>query len=102
VTGTPNEDESGPARPPQEMRLRSRRAPVTRLSRKVLLGLGAATAFGIGGALFLALKPQQRPASSELYNTDNRNTPDGLASLPKDYTHRPGQIGAAARPAAPR
>jgi type IV secretion system protein TrbI len=89
VTGAPNEEESGPARPPQEMRLRSRRAPVTRLSRKVLLGLGAASAFGIGSALFLALKPQQRAASSELYNTDNRNTPNGLASLPKDYTGLP-------------
>jgi len=89
VTGAPNEEESGPARPPQEMRLRSRRTPVTRLSRKVLLGLGAAAALGIGGALFLALKPQQRAANSELYNTDNRNTPDGLASLPKDYTGLP-------------
>jgi type IV secretion system protein TrbI len=86
VTGAPREEQSGPARPPQEMRLRSRRAPVTRLSRKVLLGLGAATAFGIEGALFLALKPQHRTASSELYNTDNHNTPDGLANLPKDYT----------------
>jgi type IV secretion system protein TrbI len=89
VTAEPREEESGPARPPQEMRLRSRRAPVTRLSRKVLLGLGTAGAFGIGGALFLALKPQHRTASSELYNTDNRNTPDGLASLPKDYTGLP-------------
>lgn len=89
MTGAPDEEESGPARPPQEMRLRSRRAPVTRLSRKVLLGLGAATAFGIGGALFLALKPQPRTASSELYNIDNRNTADGLASLPKDYTGLP-------------
>jgi type IV secretion system protein TrbI len=71
------------------MRLRVRRAPVTRLSRKVLLGLGAAAALGIGGALFLALKPQHRTASSELYDTNNRNTPDGLATLPKDYTGLP-------------
>jgi type IV secretion system protein TrbI len=89
VTGSSDGEESGPARPPQEMRLRSRRAPVTRLSRKVLLGFGTASAFGIGGALFLVLKPQQRAASSELYNTDNRSTPDGLASLPKDYTGLP-------------
>ena len=66
--------------------MRVRRAPVTRLSRKVLLGLGAAAALGIGGALFLALKPQHRTAGSELYDTNNRNTPDGLATLPKDYT----------------
>ena len=37
--GSP-ESSSGPLRPPQEMRLRSSRAPVTRLSRKVLIGLG--------------------------------------------------------------
>ena len=69
--------------------MRVRRAPVTRLSRKVLLGLGAAAALGIGGALFLALKPQHRTAGSELYDTNNRNTPDGLATLPKDYTGLP-------------
>jgi type IV secretion system protein VirB10 len=71
------------------MRLRSGRAPVTRLSRKVLLGLGAAAAVGVGGALFIALKPQQQTTGSELYNTNNRNTPDGLAALPRDYTGLP-------------
>jgi type IV secretion system protein VirB10 len=71
------------------MRLRSSRGPVTRLSRKVLLGLGTAAALGIGGALFLALRPQHQTSGSELYNTNNRNTPDGLATLPKDYTGLP-------------
>jgi type IV secretory pathway VirB10-like protein len=86
VTDAPPEDGS---RPPQEMRLRANRAPVTRLSRKVLLGLSAAAALGIGGALFLALKPQPHGTGSELYNTNNRNTPDGLANLPKDYSGLP-------------
>ena len=86
MTDAPHE-EGG--RPPQEMRLRSSRAPVTRLSRKVLLGLGTAAALGIGGALFLALRPQHQTSGSELYNTNNRNTPDGLAALPKDYTGLP-------------
>jgi type IV secretion system protein VirB10 len=71
------------------MRLRSSRPPVTRLSRKVLLGLGTAAALGIGGALFLALRPQHQTGGSELYNTNNRNTPDGLSALPKDYTGLP-------------
>jgi type IV secretory pathway VirB10-like protein len=79
----------GAGRPPQEMRLRSSRAPVTRLSRKVLLGLGIAAATGIGGALFFALQPQRQTTGSELYNTDNRSTPDGLANLPRDYTGLP-------------
>lgn len=77
---------SGGSRPAEEMRLRSSRPPVTRLSRRVLLGLGTAAALGIGGALFFALKPQHQTTGSELYNTNNRNTPDGLANLPRDYT----------------
>lgn len=91
MTDAPREEEGGGAAPrsPQEMRLRSSRAPVTRLSRKVLLGLSTAAALGIGGALFLALKPQHQMTGSELYNTNNRNTPDGLANLPKDYTGLP-------------
>jgi type IV secretion system protein VirB10 len=71
------------------MRLRSSRAPVTRLSRKVLLGLSTVAAIGIGGALFLALRPQHQTTGSELYNTSNRMTPDGLANLPRDYTGLP-------------
>jgi hypothetical protein len=70
---------------------------VTRLSRKVLISLGAIAALGIGGALFPALQPQRKPVGSELYSTDNRNTPDGLANLPKDYTDLPH--GAEARAA---
>jgi type IV secretory pathway VirB10-like protein len=73
-------------RPPQEMRLTSGRPPVMRLSRKVLLGLGTIAALGIGGVLFLALRPQHPITGSELYNTGNTTTPDGLANLPRDYT----------------
>ena len=80
---------SGGSRPAEEMRLRSSRPPVTRLSRRVLLGLCTAAALGIGGALFFALKPQHQTTGSELYNTNNRNTPDGLANLPRDYTGLP-------------
>jgi type IV secretion system protein TrbI len=79
-------------RPAGEMQLRPSRAPVTRLSRKVLLGLGAAAAIGIGGALFLALRPQHQVTGSELYNTGNRTTPDGLANLPRDYTGLPKPV----------
>jgi type IV secretion system protein VirB10 len=74
------------------MRLRAGRAPVTRLSRKVLIGLGAAASIGIGGALFLALHPQRRTTGSELYNTSKRMTPDGLANLPRDYAGLPKTV----------
>ncbi len=87
--------EGGPtegSRPAEEMRLRSSRPPVTRLSRRVLLGLGIAAAICLGGALFFALKPQHQTKGSELYNTNNRNTPDGLANLPRDYTGLPKPV----------
>ncbi|HEY3887211.1 MAG TPA: TrbI/VirB10 family protein [Caulobacteraceae bacterium] len=76
---------AGGAKPASEMQLRPGRTAVTRLSRKVLTGLGAAVAVGIGGALFFALQPHHQAARSELYNTSNRTTPDGLANLPRDY-----------------
>lgn len=76
-------------RPPGEMRLRTTRPPVTRLSRKVILGLSVVAVCGIGCALYLALKPVPPKSNAELYNTGNRTTPDGLANLPGDYSHPP-------------
>jgi type IV secretion system protein VirB10 len=79
-----------PARAPAEMRLRATRPPVTRLSRKVLLGLGIVAAVGIGGALFVALQPtRETKTGSEVYNTTSRATPGGLANLPRDYSGLP-------------
>jgi type IV secretion system protein VirB10 len=92
VTDAPQDEAAGRdggARIAQEMRLRPERPRVTRLSRKVLLGLGVIAAAGIGAALFFALQPHHKTAGSELYNTDNRSTPDGLANLPRDYTGLP-------------
>jgi type IV secretion system protein VirB10 len=77
---------------PAEMRLRPSRPPVTRLSRKVLLGLGIVAAAGIAAALFVALEPHRQTASTELYNTSNRSTPEGLNSLPRDYTGLPKNV----------
>ncbi len=95
MTDASHDEGAGPPidnRPAQEMRLRSSRPRVTRLSRKVLLTAGTAAAIGIGGALFFALKPQHHTTGSELYNTTNRNTPDGLANLPRDYTGLPKPV----------
>jgi len=94
VTDEAREEEgaAGTARPPDEMRLRAKRPPVTRLSRKVLLGLGAVAAIGVGGALLFALKPQHQTTGTELFNTNNRNTPDELANLPRDYSGLPKPV----------
>lgn len=75
------------------MRLRAEVPRVTRLSRKVLAGLGLVASLGLGGALVYALQTRNggRPPE-ELYSTDNRSTADGLQGLPRDYTGVP-QLG---------
>jgi len=62
---------------------------VTRLSRKVLLGLGSVAAIGIAGALFFSLMSHTQKRPTELVNTTPRTTPEGLATLPHDYTGLP-------------
>jgi type IV secretion system protein TrbI len=92
VTDAPREEPAEPenrGRSPQDMRLRPRRASVTRLSRRVLVCLGVIATGGISAALFFALQQQRQTTGSELYNTDSRSTPDGLASLPRDYSELP-------------
>ena len=69
------------------MRLRAEPPRVTRLSRKMLLGVGALALLGIGGALIYALQTHNVEADhEELYSTESRPTADGLAGLPRDYT----------------
>jgi type IV secretion system protein TrbI len=87
-----DERPSQAVRPAEDMRLRASRPAVTRLSRKVLFGLGALGAIGIGGASLLALKPQHQPNNTELYNTSNQNTPAALTNLPRDYTGLPKSV----------
>lgn len=74
----------------RELRLRPAAPRVTRLSRKVLIALGATASLGIGGALVVALQGrdgEDRP--SELYNTDRVAQADGLGRLPRDYSGLP-------------
>jgi len=75
------------------MRLRAEAPRVTRLSRKVLAGIGLLASVGIGGALIYALQTREggTPAE-ELHSTDNRSTADGLSGLPRDYSGVP-QLG---------
>jgi len=75
------------------MRLRAETPRVTRLSRKVLAGLGLVASLGLGGALVYALQTRNggKPPE-ELYSTNNRATADGLQGLPRDYTGLP-QLG---------
>ncbi|ARP64313.1 conjugal transfer protein TraI [Mesorhizobium sp. WSM1497] len=74
-----------------ELRLRPEPARVTRLSRKVLIGLGGVAGVAILGTLVWALDTSRRGNGqpSELFTTENRSTADGLQTLPKDYTGVP-------------
>jgi type IV secretory pathway VirB10-like protein len=77
-----------------ELRLRPERPPVTRLSRRVLLALATVATISIAGALIWALYQGQRKTTgtTELYNTENKPTPDGLTTLPRDYTGMPRNV----------
>nr|OAP93731.1 conjugal transfer protein TraI [Rhizobium leguminosarum] len=69
------------------MRLRAEPPRVTRLSRRVLAGLGLVASVGLGGALIYALQTREAGRSGEeLYSTENRPAADGLSGLPRDYT----------------
>ena len=77
---------------PPDLRLRGERPRVTRLSRKVLVGLGALSALAVAGALGYALQTGNKAQSGqELLSTQNRPSAEGLAGLPKDYTGLPRQ-----------
>jgi type IV secretion system protein TrbI len=72
------------------LRLRGDAPHVTRLSRKVLAGLGGVTSLILGGALIYALQTRDTAKTGdELFSTENRATADGLVGLPKDYSTIP-------------
>jgi type IV secretion system protein VirB10 len=75
------------------MRLRAEAPRVTRISRRMLAGVGLVAGIGIGGALIYALQTGDRqPSQEELFTTDRRQTADGLQGLPNDYSGIP-QLG---------
>ncbi len=87
------EGQGAPEIKPPDLRLRPERPRVTRLSRKVLIGIGLVSALAIAAALGYALQTRNRvDGSKELYSTGNRQTADGLAGLPRDYTGIPRQV----------
>ncbi|MFG1360113.1 MULTISPECIES: TraB/TrbI/VirB10 family type IV secretion system protein [Xanthobacter] len=88
MTDTPAPDQVSPREEAAApMRLRAEPPRVTRISRKVLAGVGLVAGLGLGGTLIYALQTRTAGnAPGELYSTENRPAADGLASLPRDYT----------------
>lgn len=74
-----------------QLRLRPERPRVTRLSRKVLAGLGGIVGIAVLGAMIWALQSRsaRQDNGTELYSTDHKTTADGLQTLPKDYAGLP-------------
>jgi type IV secretion system protein VirB10 len=56
----------------------------------VLIGLAGVAAIAVSTSLIWALyQGRGRAPATELYNTENKSTPEGLTSLPRDYTVAP-------------
>src|SRR5258708_27517914 len=74
-----------------QLRLRPERPRVTRLSRKVLAGLGGIVGIAVFGAMIWALQSRsaRQDNGTELYSTDHKTTAHGLQTLPKDYAGLP-------------
>lgn len=75
----------------EELRLRPERPKVTRLSRRVLIGLGALSSAALLAAVFYALESGRNrgPINTELLETEHKTMADGLGTLPRDYSGLP-------------
>jgi len=93
MTEEPEEQQPAPTQVvPPDLRLRGDRPRVTRLSRKVLITLGAVSALAVAGALGYALQTHTKGQSGqELLSTQSEPSAEGLAALPRDYTGLPHQ-----------
>jgi len=81
--------------PPEDLELRAKPRPVTRVNRKVLIGGTAIVCLVLFGAVLFALDPPDWRSArkpEELYNTDRKPTAEGLSKLPQSYEGVP-QLG---------
>jgi type IV secretory pathway VirB10-like protein len=82
--------------PPERLELRARPRPIRRLNKRTLMIGCAVAALFIAGAAIVALSPPRmfKPGErTELYNTDRKQTADGLSKLPKSYDDLPPKLG---------
>ncbi|MFN0190538.1 MAG: TrbI/VirB10 family protein [Aestuariivirga sp.] len=74
--------------PPDDIELRVKPRPVSRINRKVLMGGTAVVCLFLFCAVLVALDPPDWRGSNkpeELYNTDRKATAEGLSKLPSTY-----------------
>lgn len=72
---------------PEQVELRARPQPVTRINRKVLIGGAAIVLLFISGIVLVALKPPSLRITSptELFNVEHKPITDALSKLPATY-----------------
>jgi type IV secretion system protein TrbI len=78
--------------PPESLELRARPRSVRRLNKRALLMGCAVAVLLIAGATIVALSPPRLfspPQRPELYNTERKQTAEGLQRLPKSYAEVP-------------
>ncbi len=68
------------------MRLRASSPPVTRLSRRVLVGISSLALGGVAVALAIALWPHKTAAPKQEPQAAGNVLPDAVTRLPKDYS----------------
>src|SRR5256885_3420287 len=73
---------------PESLALRARPRRVVRFKRRMVISIAAISCTAVFGAAWLALNGttfRHRLGDQELYSTDRKTTPDGLAGLPGSY-----------------
>ncbi len=95
MTEGPHQDGDRVKAPLEDIELRAKPRPVTRVNRKVLIGGTAIVCLALFGAVLFALDPPDWRSvrkAEELYNTDRKPTAEGLSKLPQSYEGIP-QLG---------
>ena len=79
--------EAGGKVPPEALELRARPQPVTRINRRVLIGVAAVVLLFISGIVLVVLKPPKlrNGDRTELVNVEHKPITDGLSKLPATY-----------------
>jgi type IV secretion system protein VirB10 len=81
---------------PEKLEMRARPRPIRRLNKRALMTASVVVALFIAGATIIALNPPRILKSgerTELYNTDRKQTAEGLSKLPKSYEDLPPKLG---------
>ncbi|AKC86310.1 TrbI/VirB10 family protein [Pseudoxanthomonas suwonensis] len=86
------ETQVAPKLPPESVALRAPPRPVTRLNRRMLIGLSGVLVLAVLGATWWSLHSSQRRAMdgpTELHNVERIARSEALDRLPEDYTQLP-------------